>query len=65
MGASDRGTAGLALRTISVSADGMLPSDTDPIAIPHPFSSGLSKGGLLRQIDGCTADSSWQNQGKI
>ena len=38
----------------------MLTSDTDPIAIPHPFLSTLSEGGLLWQTDEHNADSSWQ-----
>ena len=45
--------------TTFASAGGMLPFDTDPIAIPHPFLSTLLKGGLLRQIDAHTVDNSW------
>ena len=55
-------TAELAPRIISASAGGMVLFDTDTIAIPHPFSSILSKCGLLRQTDEHTADSSWQIQ---
>ena len=47
IGVSDLGTAGLAPRITFVLGGGMLPSNTDPIVIPHPFSLTLSKGGLL------------------
>ena len=46
--ASDLGTTKLAPHIISASANGKLPFVTDPIAIPHPFLSDMSEGGLLQ-----------------
>ena len=64
MGASGLGTAGLVPRITFASAGGMLPFDIAPTTNPHPFSLTLSMGGLLQQTDECTADSSWQIQGR-